>query len=121
MKDFAKPSDAYKGILDVMADMQLDMTNFYISQIRPVIVENCVKYERSKFAELMEIQYKQVAGTEVDPIANTRSWISKHATDSPSNEVMIGNAYAELLNWSNDEWPEVSTIKYLLLILVVQQ
>ena len=36
--------------------MKLDMANFHIQQVRPLIVDQSVEYEKTKFKEFLAIQ-----------------------------------------------------------------
>ena len=41
----------FRGIMDLLEQMKLDMANFTIQQVRPVIVSQSVEYEKLKFRE----------------------------------------------------------------------
>lgn len=98
-----------KKALDLMEDMNLDMANFIIRQSRPLLIQNCVMYEREQFALYIEQRYQ----SGVDPIPVTRDWITRNRgpLDSPFSEVM-SSAFLEILMNDSDEAnanpPEVS-------------
>jgi len=77
----------FKGIMELLEQMKLDMANFTIQQVRPVIVSQSVEYERTKFREFL-------AGQE-DGLASTRAWLVRH---SPSQKEVEGEQkYRKLL------------------------
>lgn len=100
-----------KKVLDLMEDMNLDMANFIIRQSRPLIIQNCVIFEREQFALYIEQRYQNG----VDPIPVTRDWITRNRgpSDSPYGEVMA-SAFLEILMSDNEEAnanpPEVQLI-----------
>ena len=49
LKEETKVVPLFRGIMDLLEQMKLDMANFTIRQVRPVIVS--VEYERLKFRE----------------------------------------------------------------------
>ncbi|KAG5890790.1 hypothetical protein JTB14_007184 [Gonioctena quinquepunctata] len=68
--------DTFKGILETLDLMQLDMANFTIQMARPDIIAHSVEWERKKFADFLAIQ---PAGLEY-----TRKWLLQQInTDQP--------------------------------------
>lgn len=94
-----------------MENMNLDMANFIIEQSREHLVQNCVMYERNKFATYVELQYK--IGT--DPVEITRNWVKRHVIDDRPFVDAMAYAYLEALDWGDQQWPEVcySSINFL--------
>lgn len=103
----------FKGIMETIQLMRLDLANFTISMMRPNIVASSIEYEKTKFAEFLKVQ--------ADGLAYTRRWLLKHLTDekikaaaSDANGVnhithfLLGEAYLDLLNW--DSSPEAETL-----------
>lgn len=105
----------FKGILETLDLMKLDMANFAIDVFRPNIIANSVEYEKKKFAEFLNIH--------VDGLQYTRKWLMCHLTNVgrygilPSIEdknairnmtvCVLGEAYLELLEWDNSNpYPE---------------
>ncbi|XP_030761054.1 T-complex protein 11-like protein 1 [Sitophilus oryzae] len=62
--------EVYKGILETLELMQLDMANFTLQIIRPDIIKNSVELEREKFASYLAIQ--------PDGLQHTRKWLLNH-------------------------------------------
>ncbi|KAG8237361.1 hypothetical protein J437_LFUL017595 [Ladona fulva] len=101
----------FKGILETLDLMKLDMANFAIQQIRPQIMAQSVDYEKKKFAEFLEAQ-------EEYGLEYTRNWLSKHVSaleekgDKSANirntiTQVLNHAYLELLEWNEEEiYPE---------------
>jgi len=93
----------FRGIMDLLEQMKLDMANFTITQVRPVIVSQSVDYEKLKFSEFL-------AGRE-DGLATTREWLVRHRPSSeevadPKYRRLLGQrvlteALAELLEWDD--------------------
>jgi len=92
----------FRGIMDLLEMMKLDMANFTIQQVRPVIVSQSVEYEKIKFQDFLDSQD--------DGLVYTREWLVRH---SPSKEELEGeskylkllghrvlnDAFSELLEW----------------------
>jgi hypothetical protein len=106
LKKMEKPSELFKGILELMDQMQLDMANFLISQIRPSLIATCVDYERLKFSQFIELEYR----LHEDGLRVTRSWILRHRSPDRTHAVVVGHAFGEILVWKEADWPEVSHI-----------
>ena len=62
----------FRGIMDVLQLMKLDLANFTISMMRPNIIASSIEYEKNKFAEFLKIQ--------ADGLQYTRRWLLKHLT-----------------------------------------
>lgn len=48
--------DVFKGILETIDLMKIDMANFTISVMRPQIQASSVQYEKQKFADFLKVQ-----------------------------------------------------------------
>nr|CAD7593283.1 unnamed protein product [Timema genevievae] len=98
----------FKGILETLEIMHIDMANFTIELMRPDLIARSIDYEKTKFAELLKIQ--------PDGLDATRKWVLKHLdTVKASNPQLhstdkdtivriltaktIAEAYLELLQW----------------------
>nr|CAD7204786.1 unnamed protein product [Timema douglasi] len=98
----------FKGILETLESMHIDMANFTIKLMRPDLIARSIDYEKTKFAELLKIQ--------PDGLGATRKWVLKHLdTVKASNPQLhstdkdtivriltaktIDQAYLELLQW----------------------
>lgn len=105
--------DLYRGILETLDLMQLDMANFTLQIIRPDIINHSVELEREKFAKYLAVQ--------ADGLEHTRKWLLNHIkTDEPvrtdvERETLIRNyskaaftrACIDLLDWDRTKpYPE---------------
>lgn len=50
------PVDVFRGIMETLDLLKLDMANYTIAQMRPFIQQQVVAYEQKKFKELLETQ-----------------------------------------------------------------
>jgi len=66
----------YKEICELLSLMRVDMVNFAISQLRPMVKEHSVEYERNKFKSLLATQKENG----VDGLAFTRDWLTRHCS-----------------------------------------
>jgi len=66
----------YKEMCELLSLMRLDMVNFTINQLRPLVKEHSVEYERNKFKSLLATQKENG----VDGLAFTRDWLSRHCS-----------------------------------------
>lgn len=76
----------FKGIMDTIELMKLDMANFTIQTIRPTIEKESKEYEKMKFKEFLESQE--------DGLVSTRDWLLRHA---PTQEEIEDPKYKKLL------------------------
>lgn len=97
----------FKGILETLDLMKLDMANFHIQQARPFIVSQSVEYEKVKFKEFLD---KQPNG---EGLKFTREWMKRHSpsaeeirtaeNDSKLKKLLaariLGESYLEILEW----------------------
>lgn len=94
----------FKGIMDLIELMKLDLCNFTIQQMRPQIVQHSVEYERQKFKEFLNVQKKM----NIDGLENTKIWLKRNFESldlddeenrsSTKNKVIIV-AFIELLQF----------------------
>jgi len=66
----------FRGILETLELMRIDMANFTIQQMRPFIQSQSVEYEKTKFADFLK--------TQTDGLLHTRLWL-KSALDAAQN------------------------------------
>ncbi|KAF2905642.1 hypothetical protein ILUMI_00532 [Ignelater luminosus] len=104
--------ETFKGILETLDLMTLDMANFTIEMVRPDIIAHSVELERKKFADYLAVQ--------ADGLEHTRKWLLKHLDTSEVNynsdrnmliRVLTKKAFAEacidLLEWDGkNPYPE---------------
>ncbi|RWS15256.1 T-complex protein 11-like protein 1 [Dinothrombium tinctorium] len=100
----------FRGIMELLDLMKLDMANFAIKQVRPHLLQHSVKYEQEKFKEFMETHSK--LGNE-DTLEFTKKWLKRNFdklkfsetesnTKNKINKVIIA-AYIELLVWDESK------------------
>ncbi|KAM7346422.1 T-complex protein 11-like protein 1 isoform 2-T2 [Cochliomyia hominivorax] len=100
--------DTFKGILETMTLMKLDMANFLLDFARNDIMANSVEYEKQKFQEYLEYYKFGFPATE--------NWLKRNRTQDANNvpisgDQTISNAYMELMDWPEGiEFPEVLSI-----------
>uniref|UniRef100_A0A1I8PQ93 T-complex protein 11-like protein 1 n=1 Tax=Stomoxys calcitrans TaxID=35570 RepID=A0A1I8PQ93_STOCA len=97
--------DTFKGILEMMKLMKLDMANFLLDFSRNEILANSVEYEKQKFNEYLEYYKFGFPATE--------NWLRRNRSADAGNsaataEQTISNAYMELMDWpGNFDFPEI--------------
>ncbi|KAL0272814.1 UNVERIFIED_CONTAM: hypothetical protein PYX00_005646 [Menopon gallinae] len=104
--------DVFKGILETLELMRLDMANFAIDIMRPQILASSVEYEKQKFADYLKFNE--------GALTLTKQWLKKHyPTDSDAavdlnkkTSGILNRAYLDLLEWDfpNDRLPETVLI-----------
>lgn len=105
--------ETFRGILETLQLMKLDMANFTITLIRPEIVASGIEYEKIKFAEFLKVNG--------DGLLLTRNWLLKHLdlekiTASPTDvnavrlitHSLLAEAYLDLLEWEFN--PDAETL-----------
>jgi hypothetical protein len=111
--------ETFKGILETLDLMKLDMANFTLQMARPDIIACSVELERKKFADFLAVQN--------DGLEHTKKWLLKHVdtsepppANSTSSESFIRSvvkkasweAFIDLLDWEEDEpYPEVKILQ----------
>lgn len=111
--------ETFKGIMEVLQLMRLDLANFTITMMRPNIVASSIEYEKAKFAEFLKVQ--------ADGLQYTRRWLLKHldsdklaAASADPNGVkqvthnLLAEAYLDLLEWDSSPDAEVNFLKSIL-------
>ena len=76
----------FRGILETLELMRIDMANFTIQQMRPFIQSQSVEYEKSKFADFLK--------TQTNGLFLTRSWL-KSALDASNRTTASTTSAAE--------------------------
>ncbi len=119
LKEIEDVVDTFRGILETLQVMKLDMANCILDAARNQVIANSVEYEKQKFKEYLEY-YK-------DGFPATESWLKRNLTQIPATvqascsteqesqaqqiktKDTIFNSYMELLIWNPEhEFPEVS-------------
>lgn len=103
LKTQTKVVDIFKGIIETLELMKIDMANFTIQQARPLIVSKSVEYEKLKFSEFLS--------SVDDGLAATREWLVRHAPsqeeiEDPKYKKLLGarvlnEAFTEILEWDD--------------------
>ncbi|XP_014261702.1 T-complex protein 11 homolog [Cimex lectularius] len=98
------PVAMFRGIVEILDLMKLDMINYMLSGIKPYVMANDVDYERTKFAEYISRFCKGL------PI--TRAWLEKY--NNPNNDMkkILIDAYMGLLTWPDDSYPETLVLDF---------
>lgn len=105
--------ETFKGIMEALQLMRLDLANFTITMMRPSIVASSIEYEKAKFAEFLKIN--------TDGLHYTKKWLLKHLNeeeianasshDNPVRHIthrLLTEAYLDLLEW--DFNPDAETL-----------
>lgn len=99
----------FRGILETIDKMKMDMANFLVMQCRPAIIKQCVHYERTKVAEFLELEYR----LNDDGLKATRLWLMRHKAENRDTWGILSKALSELLNYNTSfQWPEVKLPKH---------
>merc|ERR1711936_1068270 len=101
LKQMTEVVPLFRGIMETLELMKLDMANFTIQTVRGTIEKESKDYERNKFQEFLD--------TQEDGLATTREWLVRHAPtqeeiDDPKYKKLLGarilnEAYIEILEW----------------------
>jgi len=113
LKGLTQVVPLFKGIMETLELMKIDMANFAIQQARPLIMSKSVDYEKTKFKEFLD--------TVDDGLFHTREWLVRHAPtqqeiDDPKYKKLLGtrvlnDAFVEILEWDDYyELPETLTM-----------
>ncbi|GFU32494.1 t-complex protein 11-like protein 1 [Nephila pilipes] len=100
----------YRGILETLEAMKLDMVNFTISRMRPHIQQHSIEYEQGKFKEI--IQSLEGLTPPVDGLKFTRLWLQNVYEEvrdecesrKPVNSLVLRRAYLKVLRWKEAEF-----------------
>ncbi|XP_043516738.1 T-complex protein 11-like protein 1 isoform X1 [Frieseomelitta varia] len=105
--------EIFKGIMEVLQLMRLDLANFTITMMRPNIVASSIEYEKAKFAEFLKVN--------TNGLQFTKKWLLRHfdsinvsSSSSDINTVrqlthcLLTEAYLDLLEW--DFSPDAETL-----------
>jgi len=103
LKQMTEVVPLFRGIMELLEMMKLDMANFTIQTVRGTIEKESKDYERKKFQEFLDSQD--------DGLATTREWLVRHAPtqeeiDDPKYKKLLGarilnEAYIEILEWDD--------------------
>ncbi|XP_060816832.1 T-complex protein 11-like protein 1 isoform X2 [Bombus pascuorum] len=105
--------EIFKGIMEVLQLMRLDLANFTITMMRPNIVASSIEYEKAKFAEFLKVNTNGLQFTEkwllrhFDP-TNVMSSSSDINAARQLTHCLLTEAYLDLLEW--DFSPDAETL-----------
>lgn len=113
LKEIDDVVDLFRGILETLSLMKLDMANCLLNAARSEVIANSVSYEKQKFKEYLEYYKEGFPATEEwlkrnMPLAE-QAEASSSIPISPDKKAkdIIFNAYMELLCWKSDNlFPE---------------
>lgn len=111
LRTLKDPVEVFKGIMETLELLKLDMANFTIQQMRPHIQQQVVIYEQKKFKELLDTQKE----TGIDGLEFTRQWLArakKRIEESnsigsfkyesgPTPSSIVNEAFMEIFVWSS--------------------
>lgn len=123
LRKVKEPVELFRGIMETLELLKLDMANFTIQQMRPHIQQQVVAYEQKKFKELLDTQKE----TGLDGLEFTREWLTRakkridenttigsfkyESGSTPSS--IVNEAFMELFVWTSEYvFPEVSLNKF---------
>ncbi|XP_020278270.1 T-complex protein 11-like protein 1 isoform X2 [Pseudomyrmex gracilis] len=105
--------ETFKGVMELLQLMRLDLANFTITMMRPNIIASSIEYEKAKFAEFLKINSNGLQYTE--------KWLLRHfnpeniaESSSGTNNIrqithfLVTEAYLDLLEW--DFNPDAETL-----------
>ncbi|GAV07898.1 hypothetical protein RvY_17678 [Ramazzottius varieornatus] len=110
----------FREVFKVLEEMKVDMLNFTLSQIRPVIYQHSVEYEQQMFDEYLQ--------TQQEPLAMTQEWLkhtalqllpsSDFSTEPPAGTSdwkvsptrILKTAFLDLFDTDMTEFPETITV-----------
>lgn len=113
LKEIDDIVELFRGILETLGLMKLDMANCLLNAARSEVIANSVSYEKQKFKEYLEY-YK-------DGFPATEAWLKRNLPTAEQTEAsssnpiapdrkakdIIFNSYMELLCWKpENEFPE---------------
>lgn len=115
LKEIDDTVDLFRGILETLELMKLDMANCLLNAARSEVIANSVNYEKQKFKEYLEYYKEGFPATEgwlkrnlpVESEEIPSSSTSEPVSADKKVKDIIFNAYMELLDWKTEnEFPE---------------
>lgn len=84
-----EPVELFRGIMETLELLKLDMANYTIQQMRPHIQQQVVAYEQKKFKELLDSQ--KSAG--IDGLEATKQWLLRAQQRIKDNQTICSYKY----------------------------
>lgn len=94
--------ETFKGVMELLQLMRLDLANFTITMMRPNIIASSIEYEKAKFAEFLKINSNGLQYTERWLLRNfDPEKITGSSTDNirQLTHSLLTEAYLDLLEW----------------------
>ncbi|KAI8999453.1 T-complex 11 [Gaertneriomyces semiglobifer] len=94
---------AFERVLEVLEEMKIDLANYRLQSLRPVLQQQAVEYEKTKFNEALSSGEESLMKTEawlssaVQALANVSASRNPERIESPDHRVAYENAYNEAL------------------------
>lgn len=105
--------ETFKGVMELLQLMRLDLANFTITMMRPNIIALSVEYEKAKFTEFLKINSNGLQYTErwllrhFDPEKTASSSSSDASNIRQVTHSLVTEAYLDLLEWDFNPNAEV--------------
>ncbi|KAI8824961.1 T-complex 11 [Fimicolochytrium jonesii] len=96
-------AEAFERVLTILDDMKLDLANYRLQALRPVLQTQAVEYERTKFDEALDAKIVSLDRTRawlsaaVNSVASTVAARNPESIQSVENRVKYENVYNEAL------------------------
>lgn len=119
LKEITDVVDLFRGILEALSVMKLDMANCLLDAARNEVIANSVEYEKQKFKQFLELYKNGFPETEKWLKRNQVPEITASGGEQPTagtssdahqrrSKDTIFNAYLELIDWNTEnEFPEM--------------
>lgn len=97
--------ETFKGVMELLQLMRLDLANFTITMMRPSIIASSIEYEKAKFAEFLKVNSNGLQYTErwllrhFDPEKITGSSGANTNNIRQITHSLLTEAYLDLLEW----------------------
>ncbi|KAJ3085810.1 hypothetical protein HK102_013808 [Quaeritorhiza haematococci] len=97
------PIGALERIFDLLEDMKLDLVNYKLRSLRPIVKQQAVEYEQAKFekavaaGEVSLDRTKQWLGTTVRSLQDTAAARDPENINHPASRIRFEDAYNEAL------------------------
>lgn len=105
--------EIFKGIMELLQLMRLDLANFTITMMRPSIIAASIDYEKAKFADFLKVNSNGLQYTErwllghFDPEKLTGSSSAGTGNIRQITHSLLTEAYLDLLEWDFNPDAEV--------------
>jgi len=114
LKNHTGIASTLRGILEFLDLMKLDMANFQLQKVKPILMQQAVEYERGKFEEFLKINpdgtvltrhWLRLAICELKQLISKSFNRIKGSSNRPqpkiSTTIVLTHAYLKLLDWQD--------------------